>query len=125
MQLRRVGPFNVKNVINLLNQLKRDDRLRAGAVRMARKSLPKFLEKSFALTPHQSDEMKAMLNPPLARLIIEGVAQALETGGTITFAMQPTNSTKAVNVGITVECEANPGQGAYDTRVLVEIKIKG
>ena len=78
---------------------------------MARRSFPRFMETAFRLTPAQKKEIRLLINRQTGRAITEAAAAALETGGDITFAVEPRKSPMMAKWEAGGECEVDPFSG--------------
>jgi hypothetical protein len=123
MPLTPVGPLNQRNVQKLVSQLRKDPRRRAEAVALARRSFPRFMETAFRLTPRQKKEVRQLINRQTGKAITEAAAAALETGGDITFAVEPRRSPATVTWEAGGECETDPSTGKTTCKAKAGVKV--
>ncbi len=121
--IRPIGRLNPESVKRLVEELRRDERLRAEAVKLARRSFWKFMETAFQLTPEQRKTMRMLIDRSSARIITEAAIRALETGGPISFTVRPANSPLKAEWKVGGGCEVDPFTGKTECKVEVGVEV--
>jgi hypothetical protein len=121
--LTPVGPLHQRSVQRLVRELRKDPKRRAEAVTLARRSFPRFMETAFRLTPEQKKEVRQLISRQAGRVITEAAVAALETGGDITFAVEPRNSPARVSYTGGGSCETDPSTGKTTCKAEVKVTV--